>query len=124
MVVFCDFVVGEGFIRLYIMYKSAIEKLRKEIINSKIPQLALTQKLYDMIAEDFNERSSGILSKGGDVLYVSGIEYDVQTAGGGVLNLFAPEEVCFYSGTEEPVDVTDVFLDVLNDNKENSIQEI
>ncbi|RLG14586.1 MAG: hypothetical protein DRN71_02930, partial [Candidatus Nanohalarchaeota archaeon] len=63
-----------------------------EIINSKIPQLALTQKLCDLIAEDFDARCSKILRKEGSVLYVSGIEYDVQTgdSGGGVENLFAP----------------------------------
>ena len=95
-----------------------------EITKSRIPQLALTQKLYELIAHDFDARSSGILSEGGDVLYVSGIEYDVQTVDGGVENLFAPGKVIFYSDTKEPVDVTDVFLDVLDENTGRCIQEV
>ncbi|MCK5698257.1 MAG: hypothetical protein KAH93_00265, partial [Candidatus Aenigmarchaeota archaeon] len=76
------------------------------------------------IAEDFEARGSVILSKLGDVLYVSGIEYDVQTVDGGVENLFAPGKVIFYSDTKEPVDVTDVFLDVLDENTGRCIQEV
>lgn len=96
----------------------------EEIINSKIPQLALTQKLYDLIVEDFGKRSSGILSKGGDVLYVSGIEYDVQTVDGGVENLFAPGDVIFYGRNNEPMDVRDEFLEILDENTGGCIQEV
>ena len=100
--------------------KKLLHPHMENITKSDIPQLALTQTLYDLIAEDFHKRVSGILSKKGPVLYVSGIEYDVQTVDGGVANLFAPEKVTFYKNNYNPLNVRDEFLEVLEGNESDA----
>lgn len=98
--------------------KSMLDPYMENIVKDANPPLALTEKLYELVAKDFDERSSPILTKTGDVVYVSGIELDTQTVNNGFANIFVPRNIWLYEkGSGEKQDLTKEFNEILEKNK-------
>lgn len=98
--------------------KSMLDPYMDDIVKDKNPPLALTEKLYELVAKDFDERSSPILTKTGDVVYVSGIELDTQTVNNGFANLFVPRNIWLYEKeSDDKQDLTKEFNEILEKNK-------